>query len=68
MSISSIPQDKNLDNTLAFLADGYTFIPKRCERYHTDIFATRLMLQKVICIQGEEATQMFYERDRFTRK
>lgn len=35
---------RSLDSTLALLADGYTFIAKRCRRYESDIFETRLML------------------------
>ena len=44
------------------------FIPRRCARYNTDIFETRLMLRKAICASGEEAAQMFFVPDRFTRK
>jgi len=47
--------------------DGYTFISKRCRHYGSDIFETRLMLQKVICMMGEEAASVFYHADRFTR-
>lgn len=63
-----IPRDRGVDHTLAFLSDGYTFIAKRCERYQSDIFATRLLFQKIICTRGEEAARMFYEPGRFTRK
>ena len=62
-----IPRHKTLDSTLALLSDGYTFVPKLCRRYRTDIFETRLMLQPVFCTLGEEAARMFYEPDRFTR-
>jgi fatty-acid peroxygenase len=50
------------------LADGYTFIPKRCRRYHSDIFETRLLLRPAICVQGKDAARMFYHPDRFTRR
>lgn len=66
--MSPIKRDNSLDSTLAFLSDGYTFISKRCERYDTDVFETRLMLQKVICARGKEASRMFYHPDRFTRR
>lgn len=56
------------DSTLALLSEGYTFIPKRCRRYRSDVFETRLMLTKVICMMGEEAAEVFYHPDRFTRK
>ena len=66
--MSSLPRDKSLDSTLALLSDGYTFIQKRCRRFQSDIFETRLMLRKAICTTGEEAARMFYEPGRFTRR
>lgn len=65
--MANIPHDKNLDSTLAFLRDGYTFIQKRCRRYQSDIFQTRVMGQKVICIHGQEAAKIFYDNERFMR-
>ncbi len=56
------------DSTLALLSEGYAFIPRRCERYRSDVFETRLMLTKAVCMTGEEAAEMFYEPGRFTRK
>jgi fatty-acid peroxygenase len=66
--MSPIPRDKHLDSMLALLLDGYTFISKRCHRYQSDIFETRLMLQKVTCMMGEEAASVFYHPNRFTRR
>ena len=65
----SLPRDPAFDSTLPLLfSDGYTFIRKRCRRYGTDVFETRLALQQAICMTGEEAARMFYEPGRFTRK
>lgn len=66
--MSAIPRDKNLDSTRALLREGYTFISTRCERYQSDIFETRIMLAKAICMMGEEAAREFYAPGRFTRK
>lgn len=66
--MSRIPRDNNLDSTLALLSEGYTFISKRCERYNSDIFETRLLLRKAICTMGAEAARMFYYPERFTRR
>lgn len=66
--MSPIPRDQSLDSTLAFLAQGYTFISRRCQRYQSDIFATRLMGRRVICMLGEEAAMVFYQPERFTRR
>jgi len=56
------------DRTVALLAEGYEFIPKRCRRYRSDVFETRLMLTTVFCMTGEEAAEVFYKPGRFTRK
>jgi fatty-acid peroxygenase len=66
--MAQIPRDKSPDSTLALLADGYTFISKRCRRYQSDSFETRLMLEKAICMMGEEAARIFYHPERFTRR
>ncbi|WP_207482013.1 cytochrome P450 [Arenibaculum pallidiluteum] len=63
-----IPRDRSFDASLAMLMDGYRFIGRRCRRYATDIFETRLMLRRAVCIMGGEAARVFYERDRFTRR
>jgi fatty-acid peroxygenase len=40
------------DRTLALLSEGYTFIPERCRRLGIDVFETRIMLTKVVCMTG----------------
>lgn len=64
----SIPHDKCLDNTLKLLLEGYLFIPNRHRKYRSDLFKTRLMGQKVICMSGKRAAKLFYDKYRFTRK
>ena len=66
--MTSIPHENTLDSSLALLAEGYTFIQERCRRYDTDLFETRLMLQRAVCMTGPEAARQFYEPGRFTRK
>ncbi|MXQ10849.1 cytochrome P450 [Microvirga makkahensis] len=66
--MSAIPREMSLDSTGAMLREGYTFISTRCERLQSDIFETRIMLAKAICMMGAEAAREFYEPDRFTRK
>ncbi len=62
-----IPRDKSFDSTLALLRDPYRFISKRCRRHGTDLFETRLLLQKTICMSGPEAARLFYDPNRFAR-
>ncbi|HET7587508.1 MAG TPA: cytochrome P450 [Gammaproteobacteria bacterium] len=66
--MAQIPRETGLDKTAALLSEGYRFIPERCRRHHSDIFETRLMLRKAVCISGPEAAEVFYHPDRFTRK
>lgn len=63
-----IPREKGLDQTLALLREGYEFISNRCELFQSDIFETRLMGEKVICMSGEEAARIFYNPRLFQRK
>lgn len=62
-----IPRDKSPESTLALMSDPYGFISKRCRRYHSDLFETRLLLQKTICMAGPEAAELFYDPSRFVR-
>ena len=65
--MKQIPRDRAFDDTLALLREGYGFISERCRRLNSDVFATRLMLRRVICLRGAAATEMFYGRDLMTR-
>src|SRR5690606_32903732 len=56
------------DSTLALLREGYEFIGKRCRRYDSDVFRTRIMLEDVLCMTGIEAAEMSYGGDRFDRR
>ena len=62
-----IPSDGVPDSTLAFLRDGYLFVSKRCDRLGSDLFSTRLMLRRAVCMRGAAAAELFYGGDRFTR-
>lgn len=62
-----IPRDQGIDCTLALLTEGYNFIPNRLKRYQTNIFQSRLMGQKVICMSGKEAAEIFYDTEKFQR-
>lgn len=60
--------DSSFDATLALLRDGYEFIPKRARRLNTEVFETRLMLRRTICLTGREAAKLFYDESRFRRR
>jgi cytochrome P450 len=63
-----IPREGTLDSSHAPLSEGYPFISNRCRRLGSDVFETRLMLRRAICVMGEEAARMFYHPGRFTRR
>ncbi|CEJ16010.1 Fatty-acid peroxygenase [bacterium YEK0313] len=62
-----IPRDRSLDSTIALMGDPYRFIWNRSRRYRSDLFETRLLLRKTICMTGPEAAQLFYDPSRFVR-
>lgn len=59
---------KGFDNTLALIKEGFHFLPGQRRELESDIFETRLMGQKVICMGGKEAAEMFYNNNLFKRK
>lgn len=63
----AIPKAKGIDNTLRLLKEGYLFIPNRMKTLQTNIFQTRLMGKKFICITGKDAAQLFYDSSKFIR-
>ncbi|WP_059104099.1 cytochrome P450 [Shouchella shacheensis] len=67
-SNAETPKDKGLDHTLALLSEGFQFIPNRRKELGSDVFQTRLLGQKVICMSGKEAAEVFYDEERFIRK
>ncbi|WP_224996041.1 cytochrome P450 [Cesiribacter sp. SM1] len=66
--MNNIPKDKNLDSTLSLMLEGFPFIYNRCRRYGSNIFETRLLMQKTVCLHGEEAAKVFYDTTKFKRK
>ncbi|HEY8590784.1 MAG TPA: cytochrome P450 [Naasia sp.] len=62
-----IPRLANPDSSLAFIADGYHYISRVCDRMGTDAVRTRLMGRPVVLMRGGEATRIFYEGGRFDR-
>ena len=67
-ALDAVPRASGFDNSIAFLAEGYEFMPRRYAALGSDMFATRLMLQRALCVRGEDAGRMFYQPGRFTRR
>jgi len=66
--MAQFPRDNSLDSTFALVSDPYRFISKRCHRFKSDIFQTRIALQTTLCMLGREAAELFYDPERFARK
>lgn len=53
------PRDPSFDSTLALRREGYLFGLNRFRSLDTDVFEMRLLLQRAICLYGEEAATLF---------
>jgi fatty-acid peroxygenase len=53
------PDLARLDRSLSLLVEGYDFGVKRFERWGTDAFPTRLLVQRAVVMRGAEATRQF---------
>ena len=62
-----MPKDAGFDKTLSVLKEGYEFILNRKEDLDTDVFETRILGEKAICLTGSEGAELFYDSDRFRR-
>lgn len=59
--VAKLPHQVHLpDDTLTLALDGYAFIGNRCRELGSDVFETRVLLQRTICMLGAEAAQLFY--------
>jgi fatty-acid peroxygenase len=65
--VAKLPQVHLPDDTLAQALEGYAFISNRCRELGADVFETRLMLQRTVCMRGAEAAQRFYDPDLIQR-
>lgn len=68
IKVKEMPKDKGIDHTMDLLKEGYLFIGKRADLYKTEVFETRLMGKKMICITGEEGAKLFYNEELFERR
>ena len=59
--------DRSPDSTLAFLLRGYEFVSGECARLGSDVFQTRVLGRRTVCMRGAEAGRVFYDSDRFER-
>ncbi|MBD8069597.1 cytochrome P450 [Bacillus sp. PS06] len=65
---SSVPREEGLDHTLSLLKEGYEYILNRRRSFNSNIFETRLLGKKTICLGGIEAAEIFYDPEKFKRE
>jgi fatty-acid peroxygenase len=65
---AAVPRAPGFDLSATFLKEGYAFMPRRHADLGSDVFSTRLMLRRALCVRGEDAGRMFYQPGRFTRR
>jgi len=66
--INQMPREEGIDHTLSLMREGYLYIINRRKSFHSDVFETRLLGQKAICMGGKEAAEVFYDTEKFKRK
>lgn len=65
--LPELPEEHLFDGTLALLNDPYRFISERCKLLKTNVFETRILLKRTMCMTGKEAAELFYDQSRFQR-
>ncbi|MCE3254679.1 MAG: cypC [Rickettsiaceae bacterium] len=66
--MASLHRDDNFDSTISFLLHPYEYISEKSKQLGSDIFITRFLLRKTICMTGKKAAELFYDETKFTRK
>lgn len=66
-NLRQMPKEEGLDHSLTLLREGYMFLANRRKSFASNVFETRLLGQKAICMGGEEASKLFYDNDKFIR-
>ncbi|HWO96425.1 MAG TPA: cytochrome P450 [Bacillus sp. (in: firmicutes)] len=65
---NQMPREEGLDSTLSLMEEGYKYILNRRHSFNSDVFETRLLGKKAICMGGKEAAEVFYDTEKFKRK
>lgn len=62
-----IPKAEGIEQNLYLLKEGYEYILNRRKKLQSDVFETRILGKKVVCIGGKEAIKLFYDETKFER-
>jgi len=62
--VTHAARDRGPDSTLGLALAGYEFISGRCARHGTDVFQTRLLGQRTVCLRGGQEVELFVQEVR----
>ncbi|MEK3992911.1 MULTISPECIES: cytochrome P450 [Robertmurraya] len=65
---NQMPREEGIDHSLSLIREGYLYISNRCQSFNSNIFETRLLGKKAICMVGKDAAQVFYDNEKFMRE
>lgn len=63
-----MPKHGGLDHTASVVKKGYKFISEVADSLDTDVFETRLLGQRMYCMRGSAAAELFYDESKFARE
>jgi len=63
-----MPREPALDTTLSLLRRPYDYIAERARAHGSDVFETRLLLRRAICMTRAEAAELICDPERFVRR
>lgn len=67
-NVNQVPKEAGIDHTFTMLREGYQYILNRSMGFQSDVFETRLLGKKTICMVGKDAAEVFYDTEKFQRK
>ena len=62
-----MPKEDGVDHIAGLVREGYLYIPNRMKSYQLNIFETKILGQRAICLSGREAAALFYDNEKFER-
>lgn len=65
---NKMPHEDGIDHTLSLMREGYLYILNRRRSFNSDVFETRFLGRKTICMGGKEAAEIFYDPEKFKRE
>ncbi len=68
MATRPIPRDGSFDATVGLVRDPYRYIARRARELDSDVFETRVILRRTLCMTGVDAARLFYDSARFRRR